>query len=143
MCKYTPFQSSAARSQGPDRKWCSPGIETPAKPASGAEFGRIVYVCRSDLIHAAANFDCENPANSVPDKRFVRKEAAEPGRCPNTTPILNVRTTVHVYSFTSHDVPVTLYLGANSLPVQSVSTSKNVTATVKYSKYNEAITIEP
>jgi hypothetical protein len=50
---------------------------------------------------------------------------------------------VHVYSYTARDVPVTIYVGANSLPVQSVVQDKKLTTTIKYSKYNEPISIEP
>ena len=50
---------------------------------------------------------------------------------------------VHVYTYTTHDNPVTLYIGPDSLPVQSVVNDKNGTVTIKYSKYNEPISIEP
>jgi hypothetical protein len=50
---------------------------------------------------------------------------------------------VRVYSYTAHDIPVTLYIGPNLLPVQSVVQDKKMTTTIKYSKYNEPISIEP
>jgi hypothetical protein len=50
--------------------------------------------------------------------------------------------TVHVYSYSVHGVPETLYLGDDSLPVQAVVKSSSVTTVVNYSKYNEPITIE-
>lgn len=49
---------------------------------------------------------------------------------------------VHVYSFTAHGVPETLYVGRNMLPVQAVVNDKKTTTTVKYSKYNTPISIE-
>jgi hypothetical protein len=49
---------------------------------------------------------------------------------------------VHVYSFTAHGVPETLYVGHNMLPVQAVVEDKKVTTTIKYSKYNTPISIE-
>jgi hypothetical protein len=49
---------------------------------------------------------------------------------------------VHVYSYTSRDVPVTLYVGADMLPVQSVVNDKKTTTTIKYSKFNASISIE-
>ncbi len=50
---------------------------------------------------------------------------------------------VHVYSYTTEGVPATIYVGANSLPVQSVVHNKDVTITIEYSKYNEPISIQP
>jgi len=50
---------------------------------------------------------------------------------------------VHAYSYTVRDIPVTLYVGANSLPVQSVVQDKKMTTAINYSKYNEPISIEP
>ncbi len=50
---------------------------------------------------------------------------------------------VRVYTYTVKGVPVTLYVGANSLPVQSVIQDKKTTTTIKYSKFNEPISIEP
>jgi hypothetical protein len=49
---------------------------------------------------------------------------------------------VHVYSFTSHGVLETLYVGHNMLPVQAVVNDKKVTTTIKYSKYNTPISID-
>ncbi len=49
---------------------------------------------------------------------------------------------VHVYSYTMQGTPVTLYVNAQGLPVQSVVKDKKVTTTVEYSKYNAPITIE-
>lgn len=57
------------------------------------------------------------------------------------TQSLNGRT-VHVYSYTVRGVPETLYVGADSLPVQAVVKDSSVTTVIQYSKYNEAITIE-
>jgi hypothetical protein len=50
---------------------------------------------------------------------------------------------VHAYSYVVHGTPVTLYVGADSLPVQSVVQDKNLTTIIKYSKFNEPISIEP
>lgn len=50
---------------------------------------------------------------------------------------------VHAYGYTVREVPVTLYIGANSLPVQSVVQDKKMTTIIKYSRYNERISIEP
>jgi hypothetical protein len=50
---------------------------------------------------------------------------------------------VHVYSYVTHGIPVTLYVGPGSLPVQRVVHDKNLTTVVKYSKFNEPISIEP
>jgi hypothetical protein len=50
---------------------------------------------------------------------------------------------VHVYSFTNHGVPATLYVGKDLLPVQNVIQDKKNTTTIIYSKYNEPISIEP
>jgi hypothetical protein len=49
---------------------------------------------------------------------------------------------VHAYSYTTHGTPVTLYVGANSLPVQSIVQDKKLTTTITYSKYNQPISIE-
>ena len=49
---------------------------------------------------------------------------------------------VHVYSYTTHGIPVTLYVGANSLPVQSVVHDKRGTIRIKYSQYNAPISIK-
>jgi hypothetical protein len=49
---------------------------------------------------------------------------------------------VHVYSYTVQGNPVTLYVGANSLPVQDVVQNKNLTTTIKYSQYNAPISIQ-
>src|SRR5262245_37050094 len=49
---------------------------------------------------------------------------------------------VHAYSFAAHGVLETLYVGRNMLPVQAVVNDKKKTTTVKYSKYNAAISIE-
>lgn len=49
---------------------------------------------------------------------------------------------VHVYSYTSHGVPETLYVGRNMLPVQAVVNDKKNTTTIKYSRYNTPISIE-
>lgn len=50
---------------------------------------------------------------------------------------------VHAYSYSSSgNNLVTLYLDANWLPVQTVVEDKNQTTTIKYSKYNEPVSIE-
>lgn len=49
---------------------------------------------------------------------------------------------LHAYSYTTHGTPVTIYVGSDSLPVQSVVQDKKGTTTINYSKYNEPITIE-
>jgi hypothetical protein len=49
---------------------------------------------------------------------------------------------VHVYSYTVHGVPETLYVGDDSLPVQAVVKNNSMTTVIEYSKYNEAITID-
>lgn len=49
---------------------------------------------------------------------------------------------VHVYTYTVHGVPETLYVGDDSLPVQAVVKDKKVTTIITYSKYNEPIAIE-
>jgi hypothetical protein len=49
---------------------------------------------------------------------------------------------VHVYSYTTRGTPVTLYVGANWLPVQSIVQDKNLTTTITYSQYNAPISIE-
>ena len=48
-----------------------------------------------------------------------------------------------VYTYTSQGVPVTLYVGENSLPVQTVIQNKKAATTIKYSKFNEPMSIEP
>ena len=50
---------------------------------------------------------------------------------------------VHAYSFTSHSVPETLYVGSAGLPVEAVVQDKKTTATIDYSNFNAPITIEP
>ncbi len=50
---------------------------------------------------------------------------------------------VHAYSYVTHGTPVTMYVGPDSLPVQSVVQDKKLTTTIKYSKFNEPIAIEP
>jgi hypothetical protein len=50
---------------------------------------------------------------------------------------------VHVYSYTAHGVPETIYVGANMLPVQAVINDKKNPTTIKYSKFNVPISIEP
>lgn len=50
--------------------------------------------------------------------------------------------TVHVYSYTVHGVPETLYIGGDSLPVQAVVKNSSVTTIISYSRYNEPISIE-
>ncbi|MHB8404084.1 MAG: hypothetical protein ACYDCJ_01495 [Gammaproteobacteria bacterium] len=50
---------------------------------------------------------------------------------------------VHAYSYTANGDPVTLYLGRNHLPVQSVVHVTGGTVTITYSQYNTAITINP
>lgn len=50
---------------------------------------------------------------------------------------------LHAYSFDSGGSHVTLYLDSNSLPQQSLVQSNRGTMTIKYSKFNEPITIEP
>jgi hypothetical protein len=57
------------------------------------------------------------------------------------TQTLNGRT-VHVYSYSVHGVPETLYLGDDSLPVQAVVKNSSVTTVVNYSQYNQPITIQ-
>lgn len=49
---------------------------------------------------------------------------------------------LHAYSYTAHGVPVTLYLGPDSLPVQSRVQNPNGATIIKYSKYNQPISIE-
>jgi hypothetical protein len=50
---------------------------------------------------------------------------------------------VHAYSYTTRGVPVTLYVGANSLPVETVvnNNDKSMT-TIKYSQFNAPISIQ-
>lgn len=50
--------------------------------------------------------------------------------------------TVHVYTYTVHGVPTTLYVGDDSLPVQDIVKESSVTTVIIYSKYNEPNTIE-
>lgn len=49
---------------------------------------------------------------------------------------------LHAYSYAAHDTPVTIYVDAHHLPVQSNVQDKKGTTTIKYSKFNEPITIE-
>lgn len=49
---------------------------------------------------------------------------------------------VHVYSYVVHDTPVTIYVGSHDLPIQSTVQDKKGTTTIKYSKFNEPISIE-
>ena len=50
--------------------------------------------------------------------------------------------TLHAYSFTTRDTPVTVYVGPDNLPVETTIPDKTSgTTTVKYSKFNEPITI--
>jgi hypothetical protein len=49
---------------------------------------------------------------------------------------------VRVYSYTVHGTPVTVYVGANALPVQSVINDKNGTTTIRYSQYDAPISIQ-
>jgi hypothetical protein len=49
---------------------------------------------------------------------------------------------VHVYSYSVHGVPETIYLDDNSLPVKAVVKNSSVTTVVSYSQYNGSITIE-
>jgi hypothetical protein len=82
---------------------------------------------------------------------MIRKTAEDAGfsvrdEVKDTAQDLGMRTidgqSLHAYSFTAHGTPVTLYLGTDSLPVESVSKSSKGTVTVKYSKYNQPIDIE-
>lgn len=50
---------------------------------------------------------------------------------------------VHVYSFTTRNVPVTFYVGPDNLPVQQIVNDQKVTTTITYSQYNEPIDISP
>jgi hypothetical protein len=50
---------------------------------------------------------------------------------------------VHVYSFTANNVPETLYVGPNHLPVRAVVQIPNGTVTITYSRYNAPIVISP
>jgi hypothetical protein len=70
------------------------------------------------------------------DDPDVKKTAQDLG-----TQMLNGRT-VHVYSYTVHGVPETIYLGDDSLPVQAVVKNSSATTVVNYSQYNQPITIE-
>lgn len=49
---------------------------------------------------------------------------------------------VHVYSYTVRGTPVTVYVDGNQLPVQSVVQDKKTTTTIRYSQYNQPISIE-
>jgi hypothetical protein len=49
---------------------------------------------------------------------------------------------VHAYSYTVRDTPATIYVGPGMLPIQTVVQDKKGTTTIKYSKFNEPITIE-
>lgn len=49
---------------------------------------------------------------------------------------------VHAYSFSYRDTPTTIYVDSDWLPVEAVSHSGGLTTTVRYSKYNTAISIE-
>ncbi|HEV2322838.1 MAG TPA: hypothetical protein VGS10_02685 [Terracidiphilus sp.] len=82
---------------------------------------------------------------------MIRKTAEEAGfsvqeEVKDTAQDLGMQTvdgqSLHAYSFTAKGTPVTLYLGADSLPVESVTKSSRGTVTVKYSKYNQPIDIE-
>jgi hypothetical protein len=70
------------------------------------------------------------------DDAEVKKTAQDLG-----TQTLNGRS-VHVYSYSVHGVPETIYLGDDSLPVQAVIKNNSATTVVDYSKFNEPITIE-
>lgn len=50
---------------------------------------------------------------------------------------------VHVYSFTSHGTPATLYISPEDLPVENVVKSKKMTTTITPSEYNQRISVEP
>jgi hypothetical protein len=50
---------------------------------------------------------------------------------------------VHGYSYTANSIPVTVYVGADSLPVQTVEQDKKVTITIDYSNFNAPISIQP
>ncbi len=50
-------------------------------------------------------------------------------------------TMLHAYSYTSNGTPVTMYVGSNHLPVQSVVQTKSGTMTITYSAWNTPITI--
>ncbi|MGC1380122.1 MAG: hypothetical protein WA814_03750 [Candidatus Baltobacteraceae bacterium] len=51
---------------------------------------------------------------------------------------------VHTYSFTSGPSQVTISVGSNMLPVQSIVTAQQGTITVKYTQFNDAsIVIQP
>ncbi len=73
---------------------------------------------------------------AISDDPEVKSSAQDLG-----TQTLNGRT-VHVYSYTVHGVPETIYLGDDSLPVQAVVKNSSATTVVNYSKFNEPITIE-
>lgn len=48
---------------------------------------------------------------------------------------------VRASSFTSRNVPETLYVGSNGLPARAVTQDKKVTTTIGYSKWNEPILV--
>jgi hypothetical protein len=50
---------------------------------------------------------------------------------------------LHAYSFTTKGTPVTMYVAANHLPVQSVVKGSNGTTTIVYSAWNSPIRISP
>jgi hypothetical protein len=50
---------------------------------------------------------------------------------------------VHGYSYTAQGQPVTMYVGADSLPVESIVKTPRGTVTVDYSNYNVPVTIAP
>lgn len=50
---------------------------------------------------------------------------------------------VHAYSFKSHGALATLYVGADSLPLENVVKSGKRITTITYSEYNQPISIEP
>ena len=50
---------------------------------------------------------------------------------------------VHVYSYTSQNIPETVYIGSDHLPVQAVIHDKKHPATIIYSKFNAPISIQP
>lgn len=50
---------------------------------------------------------------------------------------------VHAYSFVSRGVPVKVYIRSDSLPVEAIVKNKKRTTTIKYSRFNAPISIEP
>jgi hypothetical protein len=51
---------------------------------------------------------------------------------------------VHVYSYTTAGTPVTIFVGSNHLPVQSIVKASNGTTTITYSQWNSpSIAIAP